>query len=384
MNFEFLSAGKIVFGPGRAEALGEIAAPFGARALLVTGRSAERSRFAEERLSAAGIAFDVFRVHGEPSTETLERALDVGRSCQPEFVVAFGGGSAIDLGKAVAALLPARGSVFDHLEVVGKGRPLDVPALPVVAVPTTSGTGAEVTKNAVLTSLEHRVKVSLRHESMLPRVALVDPRLTLAVPADVTAATGLDALTQCLEPFVSNAAQPITDALVREGLERGARSLLRAVRHGDDEAARTDLSLCSLFGGLALANAKLGAVHGFAGPLGGFFDAPHGAICARLLPLVCEVNLRALRAREPAHPAIERYAEVARLLTGKSDARAEDGIAWISELAAELAIPSLAQYGMKSSDVAELVQRGKRASSMKGNPIALRDDELREILERAL
>jgi alcohol dehydrogenase class IV len=246
------------------------------------------------------------------------------------------------------------------------------------------GTGAEVTKNAVLASPAHGVKASLRHDSMLPAVALVDPELTLSMPPAVTAATGLDALTQCLEPYVSCQSNPLTDAIALEGLRRGAGALRRAFEHGDDLAAREDMALCSLFGGLALANAKLGAVHGCAAPIGGQFESPHGAVCARLLPLVMASNLQALRERAPGSASLERFDVVARALCGSAAARAEDGIAFIKELADHLRIPGLARYGMTSADVASVATKAAAASSMKGNPLVLSHTELCDILVRAL
>ncbi|HSC85726.1 MAG TPA: iron-containing alcohol dehydrogenase [Polyangiaceae bacterium] len=384
MNFAFQSAGRIVFGPGRARELGREARALGARCLLVTGQSAERSAPAIEALREAGVAYEWVRVGGEPSIDAARSAAALGREMGAEFVVGFGGGSAIDLAKAAAALVPASGDALDYLEVIGAGKPLPTAALPSLVVPTTAGTGAEVTKNAVLSSAEHRVKVSLRHESMLPRVALVDPQLLLSCPADVTAATGLDALTQCLEPLVSVLHNPLADAVAEQGLRRGARSLERAVRHGDDLDARTDMALCSLCGGLALANAKLGAVHGFAAPLGGRFESPHGAVCARLLPVVFEVNLRALRDRAAGSPLLERFELVARILLGDPNARAERAAEYLSELAERLAIPRLSSYGMTSADIPELCDQAARASSMAGNPIRLEQAELHEILERCL
>jgi alcohol dehydrogenase class IV len=219
---------------------------------------------------------------------------------------------------------------------------------------------------------------------MLPRVALVDPELTLDMPPALTASTGLDALTQCLEPFVSCKSNPITDALSRQGLERAARALRRAFHDGSDREARSDMALVSLFGGLSLANAKLGAVHGFAGPIGGRFPAPHGAVCARLLPLVVERNILALRARAPEHPSLARYADVARIFTGRDNAHALDAVGWLQELVDELAIPRFAAYGLTAAAVPELVTRAQAASSMQGNPILLTPEELTQTLEAAL
>jgi alcohol dehydrogenase class IV len=250
-------------------------------------------------------------------------------------------------------------------------------------MPTTAGTGAEVTANAVLASPEHRLKASLRSPMMIPRVALVDPLLTVACPPPVTAASGLDALTQCLEPFVSLRAQPVTDALAREGLRRAAAGLRRAYAEGGDLDARGDLAVCGLLGGMALANAKLGAVHGFAGVIGGLVDAPHGTVCAALLAPVIEANQRALRSRQPDSPALPRYEEAARLLTGRADASAADGVAWIRQTVALLDVPGLGALGLRPEHADEVVAKARKASSMQGNPIALTDGELHAILAEA-
>ncbi len=382
--FEFLSAGRIVFGSGTAQTLGERARKLGTRALWVTGKDRARAAALEAQLTQAGIELEAVSVAGEPSVEDAQRAVAVGQRIGAQLVVACGGGSVIDLGKAAAALLTNPGDAFDFLEVIGRGQPLLAPALPLIALPTTAGTGAEVTKNAVLASAQHGAKASLRHDSMLPAVALVDPELTSSMPPAVTAATGLDALTQCLEPFVSCQHNPMTDALALEGMRRGARSLERAFRDGGDLAAREDMALCSLFGGLSLANAKLGAVHGFAAPIGGQLTAPHGAVCARLLPLVMRANVAALRDRAPASAILARFAEVARVLTGSATASIADGIAFVEELTRALSVPGLASYGMQSADIPGVVAKAERASSMKGNPITLTTAELTEVLERAL
>jgi alcohol dehydrogenase class IV len=299
-------------------------------------------------------------------------------------VVALGGGSAIDAGKAIAALLTNPGPAIDYLEVVGRERPMAERPAPFVAIPTTAGTGAEVTRNAVLMVEEARVKVSLRSPLMIPAVALVDPELTYTLPPDVTASTGLDALTQCIEPFVTPQANPLTDAVAREGMRRAAGALRRAWRDGGDVEARRDMAVASVCGGLALANARLGAVHGFAAPLGGMFPIPHGVACARLLAPVVEANVRALRARDPGSPALARYDEVARALTGRADARAEDAAPWLRALVAELRVPPLAGFGVAAADIPRVAAAARQASSMKGNPVALTDEELAEALEEAL
>jgi alcohol dehydrogenase class IV len=383
VNFEFATASRILFGEGKLRDAGALAADMGSRALVVEGRSG-RAEHLLRILHTTGIATTSVRVAGEPTTAFVELAAEHARRERCDLVVALGGGSVIDAGKAVAALITNLGPLRDYLEVVGRAQPLTERSAPFIAIPTTAGTGAEVTRNAVLMVEEERVKVSLRSPYMLPTVALVDPELTHALPPALTASTGLDALTQCIEPFVSPQANPLTDSVAREGMHRAAGALRRAFHNGRDVEARRDMALASLCGGLALANAKLGAVHGFAAPLGGMFPVPHGMVCARLLPHVVEVNVRALRARAPMSPALARYDEVAHILTGDAGARAEDAVAWLRELTDELAISRLGAYGVREDDVLGLVAQARRASSMQGNPIVLTDDELVEILGVAI
>jgi alcohol dehydrogenase class IV len=378
MRFDFATAARILFGAGTAREVGPAARAMGSRVLLVTGRSPGRAGALGELQAAA------FTVEGEPTVETVRRGVRVAREAGCDVVVACGGGSAIDAGKAIAALLPNSGEPLDYLEVVGRGQPLRNPSAPFIAVPTTAGTGSEATRNAVLASPEHRVKASLRSASMLPRLAVVDPDLTLELPPAITAATGVDALTQVIEPYVSVRANAMTDMFCLEGMRRAAAALARAYHDGGDREARADMAMASLMGGLALANAGLGAVHGFAAPVGGMFPAPHGAVCAALLPHVMEANIRALRSRAPESEALRRYEAVARVLTGRPDARPEDGAAWAAALCAELKIPPLGFYGVSEAAVPELVRHAARASSMKGNPVTLTRDELEAALARAI
>ncbi|WP_164016866.1 iron-containing alcohol dehydrogenase [Pyxidicoccus trucidator] len=384
-SFEFATATRIVFGPGRlSEAPEAVRGLGGSRVLLVTGRDPSRARTLHEALERLGLPVRVFPVEGEPTVELAREGTAAALEARCDAVVAFGGGSALDAGKAIAALAANGGDPLDYLEVIGRGKPLTRPSLPFVAIPTTAGTGSEVTRNAVLGSKEAKVKASLRSPHMLPRVALVDPDLLTGAPAAVLASSGLDALSQLLEPFLSARANPLTDSLAREGLRRSARSLRRAVLDGPDSTAREDLALASLFGGLCLANSGLGAVHGFAAPVGGMFEAPHGAVCAALLPAVLDVNLRALRARAPEHPAVPRFQEVAVLLTGRPDARAEEALAWVEDLCAALRVPGLGRYGLTAAEVPALVAKAKAASSMKANPLVLTDAELTEIATRSM
>lgn len=384
MNFEFATSGRIIFGAGTVAQAGPAAAQMGARALVAVGAPDEVTAVLLDILAQHNVAVTRFAVSDEPTIQTIAAGVSLARQAGCQVVIGLGGGSAIDTGKAIAALLTNGGEPLDYLEVIGRGRPLTQPSAPMIAIPTTAGTGAEVTRNAVLASPKHRVKASLRSPHMLPTLAIVDPELTYALPPDVTISTGLDALTQVLEPFVSNKANPVTDALCRDGLARGARSLRPVVRNGRDTAAREDMALTSLFGGLALANAKLGAVHGFAGVLGGMYHAPHGIICARLLPHVMAANVRALLARAPEHPALARYDEVAQILTGRPTATAANGVAWIEALCADLAVPPLCDFGLEEDAFAAVVAQSQQASSMKGNPIPLTNAELTEILEMAI
>jgi len=276
------------------------------------------------------------------------------------------------------------GSPLDYVEVIGSGNPLTNPCAPCICIATTAGTGCEVTRNAVLASPEHGVKVSLRSPLMLPLLAVVDPELTYSVPPSITASTGMDALTQVLEPFVGKFANPLTDSICREGIRRAARSLSTAFIEGNNAEAREDMALASLFGGLALANSGLGAVHGLAAVVGGRFPVPHGIVCARLLPIVMEANLKALKERAKDSPALLRYREIARLLTGKASATAEDGLKWIRSTGRELSIPKLSIFGLNEKDFPNIARQALKASSMKGNPIALTAEELTGILAASL
>jgi alcohol dehydrogenase class IV len=384
MLFEFATATRILFGPGVVKEVAPAAKDFGQRVLIVAGRSTGQDAALNRQLGEHGFGRWTIASSGEPTIDDVEAGAELARTELIDLVVSLGGGSVIDLGKAIAAIATNEGHIEGYLEVIGDGRPLTNAPLPFIAIPTTAGTGAEVTRNAVLASPEHRVKVSLRSPLMLPRLAVVDPELTLGLPTALTASTGLDALTQLIEPFVSCRANPLTSALCRDGIQRVAHSLRRACREPANLAAREDMALASLFSGLALANAGLGAVHGFAAPIGGMFPAPHGAVCAALLPHAVAVNVRALRERKPESQTLPRYEEVARLLTGNAAATAEDGMAWVRELGATLGIPPLRTYGIREADVPMLCEKAAVASSMKGNPLPLRDEELREILSRAL
>jgi alcohol dehydrogenase class IV len=380
--FEFATATRIVFGPGTIQSLASLAQPLGARALVVTGANSSRAASALAGFETSGIAIRYFSLTGEPTLAIVREGVQAASGCH--FVVGFGGGSAMDAAKAIAALAPNSGEPLDYLEVIGHGRALEHAPLPFLMVPTTAGTGAEVTRNAVLGSPEHGVKASLRSPLLIAKAALIDPELTLDAPAAITASTGLDTLTQLIEPFVSCRANALTDVFCLEGLRRAADALPKVFRNGRDRDARAEMAYASLLSGLSLANAGLGIVHGFAGPLGGLLKAPHGALCAAILPHGMTVNIRALRERASHYDALNKYRRIARLLTDDSQAEPEDAVGYISNLCHSLGISSLRTYGLESSGISDLVAKTAGASSTKANPIQLSTSELVEIAERAL
>ena len=384
MRFEFGTATKIIFGVGTVTDAALAAREIGNKALLVSGSGKNDAGRIAELLTSMGMVVSHLHVSGEPEVENILRALEHIRMEPVDVVVAFGGGSVLDSAKALALLAGNTGDPMDYLEVVGKGMVIPRPGLPMIALPTTAGTGSEVTRNAVLGVPNQKMKVSLRSPFMLPRLAVIDPELCVSMPPEVTASTGMDALAQVIEPFVSSRSTPFTDIYCREGMLRIGRSLMAAYRDGKDIGARTDMSFASLMGGLSLANSGLGAVHGFASPLGGMFAAPNGAICARLLAPTIQINLEAIKGRTPTHPALMKYSEVAHLVTGSHKADTAVLIDWLDALCEEMQIPFLSAWGIKVTDIPEIVAKATTASSMKANPIPLTGSELTAIMERAL
>ena len=377
MKFSFSTSDHILFGPGRFNDVPEIVRQYGQRLLIITGKRHDRFEYLADMLSGRQLQISHYAVHGEPTTDIIMDASRQARYKECDCIIGVGGGSVIDAGKAVAAMLTNDGDIMDYLEVIGLGRPLQNAAMPYIAIPTTAGTGAEVTKNAVLRSTEHRVKVSMRHVSMIPKAAVIDPELMCSMPPSVTATTGMDALTQLIEAFISRKANPMTDALCREGIKRAVRSLKQAYDQGSDLQAREDMAIASLLSGIALANAGLGAVHGFAGPIGGLFSAPHGAICARLLPYVLDTNTQCM-------PQNEKLVALAQLVTQQPDASPADAMTMIADLGTHMHIPPLSTYGISEQDFPEIIQKSKVSSSMKGNPVTLSDTQLEDILLQAL
>ncbi|MDY6867488.1 MAG: iron-containing alcohol dehydrogenase [Chloroflexota bacterium] len=383
MRFEFATADRIVFGNGMLKALGDIAPEFGRHALIVTGGGSVPLDDLVSILESSGIKWEIFRVGHEPDVPTVQAGIAQAKAVESEFVIGYGGGSSIDSAKAIAALMSNAGSLMDYLEVIGEGKKIEYGPSPIIAVPTTAGTGAEVTRNAVIASPEFNVKVSMRDVKMIPNIAIVDPELTYTMPPSVTASTGMDAFTQVIEAYVSNRANPLTDAIAREGVQRGAQSLLAAYQDGGNKAAREDMALTSLLGGLALANGGLGAVHGFAGPIGGMFNAPHGVICASLLPYVMKYNVKVLGEKPGKEEILGRYKDIARWMTGNPNAGIEEGVTFILKLAEALSIPGLQEIGIEKEDFGRIIKKSKVSSSMQKNPVELSEDILEAILTEA-
>jgi len=384
MAFEMRTAGTIHFGCGKAKEVGAIAAAMGKRALVVTGSHPKRVSSVLSNIGSFSLAHEIFCVSGEPTVTQVQDAVNAAETLGADMVVAIGGGSVLDTGKAIAALIRNPGGILQYLEIIGDGMPLINPSIPVIAIPTTSGTGSEVTRNAVISSPEHRIKVSLRSPFMIPTVAIVDPELSVTLPPQITASTGMDAVVQLTEAFVSIKSNPFTDAICREGLKSAKQSIIQSYQDGDCINARSDMALASLFGGLAFANAGLGAVHGFAGVIGGMFDVAHGALCAGLFPAVMRQNIEALQARQADSLVLEKYRELSMILTGDHTAKLHDCIHWAEMVCSKMNIPALNRYGIESAHIDRIVEDARSTSSMKCNPIMLADAELKKILRRSL
>ena len=374
--FQLLLPGRILFGRGEAAKTAGLAAGFGSRVLLVHGRTAARAAWLRADLDRQGCQVQALTCATEPDLPMLETALAKARIIAPDVVIGLGGGAVLDLAKALAGLIPATGAVLDHLEGVGQGLPLTQSALPFIAVPTTSGTGAEATKNAVIDVPARRRKVSLRDDRMMARLAIVDPALTDGCPRAVTLASGLDALTQVIEPYVCNRSNPATDALARAAIPM-ALAALPALMQGEDAAARDAMAWVSLSGGIALANAGLGAVHGLAGVIGGMTAAAHGAICGTLLPFVIAANRAAL----PAGPHAERLAEVDAMLSAAFGGG--QGTKALHRWSRRHGLPGLSALGLDARDHAGVAAAAMGASSMKANPAVLSEAVLQTILRAA-
>jgi len=382
--FEFSTVEKIIFGTNQSQRLGKVVRDFGESALLITGKMPDRHQLLLDDLQKNNIKFTTFPIDNEPTIDMVMEGTKFARQYNPQVMIALGGGSILDAGKAIAGMMTNPGDPLDYLEVIGKGKAIQNQATPLIAIPTTSGTGAEVTQNAVLLSPEHKTKVSLRSALLLPTIALLDPSLTISMPPAVTASSGLDALTQLIEAFTCNTPNAMIDALCQEGILLVARSLPIAFSDGSNQQAREEMALASMYSGLALANSRLGAVHGIAGPFGGIFHAPHGAVCARLLPVVTKTNVQQLRENDTDHTTLKKYKQVAQLLTGNDKATIEEGISWLEEIVKDFDIPTLKHYGLTPDKYEELIEKALKSSSMKGNPVSLSPQVLENILGIAI
>jgi len=383
INFQFATSTQIIFENGSFKKVPGLIKNLGSKVLIVSGKNQKLANQLSGWLSELDFVFEIFSIKSEPTTQDIEKGTALAKETWCNVVVGVGGGSVIDSAKAIAALATNTGELTDYLEVIGKGMKLEKAPLPYIAIPTTAGTGAEVTKNSVIKSIQHNVKVSLRSDLMFPTVAIIDPELTLTMPPEITASTGVDALTHLLETYVSCQSNPFIDMLCREGMTRIAKYLERAYINGNDLEARENMAMASMLGGMALANVKLGAVHGFAGPLGGMFPIPQGAVCACLLPAVMELNIRVLRERK-LESHLQKFDEVARILTQNNSATAQDGANWVQEMVKKLKIPSLSDFELTSDSFPELIEKARNSSSMKGNPVELDSAQLFEILNKSL
>jgi len=380
MEFQFLTSPRIIFGAGAASGLKDLVAETGQRPLLVLGSDSPAGRARHEKLEEMVRPAAIGRCANEPTAEDVDHVVAAAREARCDVVVAVGGGSVLDCGKAAAAMLTNPGSLADYLEGVGTGRAIEEPPSPMIAVPTTAGTGTEVTKNAVISGPGY--KKSVRSPLMIPRVALVDPELSVSMPPEVTASCGMDALIQLMEAYMSRCASPVTDGLALQGVELAGWSLVRAYDDGEDMEARGAMALASLLGGMCLANAGLGAVHGFASPLGAHFPIPHGVACAALLPQVMEANLRAARGADCEKRIWNRFARLMQTLTGQRN-DVETGLVILGDLQRKLKIPRLGEVGVTAEDLPKIVA-GARGSSMRYNPVELSDEQLTGILQAAL
>lgn len=389
--FVFASTPHIRFGCGVRRELADVLAAFGRKVLLVTGSgSIDRLPMAAELFASLAAAFELrrLRVGGEPSPELVDAAVREHRSWQPDVVLAIGGGSAVDAAKAIAGLLPGGDSVMCYLEGVGEGKRYSGPSTPFVAMPTTAGTGGETSKNAVLSVIgPSGFKKSFRDEQLVAHTILLDPELTVSCPPAVTAACGMDALTQLLESYASCKANAMTDALCESGLRAAAQALPAVYHQGQDLEARSAMLYASSISGLTLANAGLGSVHGLASPLGAFFPIPHGVACAALLAEALALNIRALRQRQPESSSLMKYAQAGRILTGVQEmsvaAACEALVNHLRGLAEEMQIPRLCEYGIGEDDIPRLIEHIS-GGSMSGNPLELERHELEELIRRCL
>lgn len=378
--FQFMTASRIIFGEAALQQSLSIIRQFGHRVLLVSGQNTQRAHQVLEYLKHQAIRYQHVSVWSEPNITMVEECAANGRRFKPDVVVAIGGGSVIDMGKALAAVIPNQGNVYDYVEVVGRNVPLKTHPLAFIAIPTTASTGAEVTRNAVLRSGQDRVKVSLRSPEMLADVAIVDPTLTYGTDPGTSGRGAMDAFVHLMEAYVCGEPNPLTDMICEQGLRCISRSAIAACLD-DDKVARRDMSFAAMLGGIAITNAKLGAAHGLASALGGKIDAPHSIITGRLAPYVMQENIDAARIAG-RDAVLERYRKLASLLTGRRNAGIEDSILWVQMMLDRLDIPPLTRYGVCNTPFEQVAQDALKSHAIKGNPIPLTYERLIYILHQ--
>ncbi|MEZ8103936.1 MULTISPECIES: iron-containing alcohol dehydrogenase [Vibrio] len=378
--FQFMTSTRIIFGEGALQSSLSILNQFGYSVLLVTGQDPERSSPIIQYLKNQSMRYQHVAINGEPNITMVEETAVSGRKFQPDMVVAIGGGSVIDMGKALAAVIPNQGDVYDYVEVVGRNVPLKTKPIPLIAIPTTASSGSEVTKNAVLKSGQDRVKVSLRSPDMLADVAIVDPTLTYGTDAYTSGRGAMDAFTHLMEAYVCGDPNPLTDMVCEEGLRRLSPSIIAACKQ-DDHKARADLSFAAMLGGMAITNAKLGAAHGLASALGGKLNAPHSVISGRLAPFVMSENINEAKAAGRSD-ILNRYKRIAQIVTGRTNAHIEDSVLWVQMVLDKLALPHLSEFGVCSTSFEQVAQDALQSVAIKGNPLPLNEERLIHILNQ--
>ncbi|MGF1911378.1 iron-containing alcohol dehydrogenase [Vibrio kasasachensis] len=378
--FQFMTSTRIIFGEGALQSSLSVINQFGYSVLLVSGKNIQRASPILQYIKMQGMRYQHVAISGEPNITMVEETALNGRKFKPDMVIAIGGGSVIDMGKALAAIIPNQGDVYDYVEIVGRNVPLKTKPIPFIAIPTTASTGSEVTRNAVLRSGQDKVKVSLRSPDMLADVAIVDPTLTYATDAYTSGRGAMDAFTHLMEAYVCGEPNPITDMICEEGLRRLSRSVLAGCLE-DDLSARGDLSFAAMLGGMAITNAKLGAAHGLASALGGKLAAPHSVITARLAPYVMLENIRAAKIAGRAD-VLGRYRKMAHLLTGRTNASLDDAVLWVNMMLSQLKLPDLSEFGVCKTSFEKVADDALKSVAIKGNPLPLTKERLMFILQQ--
>ncbi len=389
-NFKFSQLPEIHFGSGSVRKLSELLKNFGSNILLVTGKSSFRNSEWGKRVAAdfntSGINYEIVTVTNEPTTTLVDKAASSYRNNFPDAVISIGGGSTLDAGKAISAIIPVTGKTWDFLEGNPDIKPHPGTKIPFIAVPTTAGTGSEATKNAVLstTGRDTILKRSLRHDNFVPDIAIIDPELALGCPTEVTAASGLDAITQLLEAYVSTGASVMTDALAYSGLDKAFRSIRKVAGDGNNIEARSEMAYAAMISGIVLSNAGLGAIHGYASVLGGYYEIPHGVVCGTLLGAVTRLNIRKLKFHNSHRSYLNKYIAIGKLVSVDKDKNDEYYLDFLTDLLDEivddLKIPRLGQYGLEAVAIPAVAMK----TGIKNNPVNLDQNDLEQILNLRL